>query len=283
MLSFSETLRRLRRDAGFASSRAFYRGRGGERAFGCTYKAYLNVEAGRSIPQSALALKILEALDAARDPKRLRDFVSSYLRSVLGRADLADFLARAAGAGEAAEPQSLLQKATETSFSTRAKPLTHEQAELLYRDAPAYWCFALLSNDLGHWDAAEVARRLGYPLKRVRSAMKALVEAALLSEDRGGRFFCPDCGKVFLYPREKFFMPRTLASLKGHWDTMAKSRGKTLFDRAVVLRASEGRLREYFPALAQKVYNAHLFCTDRAGRDTGIFVAEASVRRLRAL
>src|SRR5581483_5707266 len=104
MQDFAMTLRGLRERAGHASARAFFLARGGTRVFGCTYKAYLNIESGRSLPQPGLALKIAAELGVDAGSPQAQTFISSYLRTILGREELADFVLRVLSAGGASKP-----------------------------------------------------------------------------------------------------------------------------------------------------------------------------------
>ncbi len=274
---FSEILRRLREDAGFSSARAFYRARGGRGAFGCTYKAYLDLEGGRSHPQPELALRVAKALEV-RARGGAREFVAAYLGGVLRGTDLAEFLLRALR-GEPPGPADLFQKASESSFAGRCKALTHAQAELLYRDWGAYWCFTLLSNEEGHWRLGELAKACGLPAARAKSALGALSRAGLAARDKEGLHYCPDTGRVFTYPRDEFFKPRTFAALKSHWDTMAARRGRRLLGRRLIVRGSEPDLRAVLLDLAQTVDGAHIYALRERGPDTGLFIVSASARR----
>lgn len=277
-MAFSETLRRLRAQAGHSSARSFYRERGGRAFFGCTYKAYLDLEAGRSLPQPELALRAAKALGVRERPGWTREFVSSYLGGVLRGTGLAEFLLRALR-GEPPGPADLFQKASESSFAGRSKSLNHAQAELLYRDAGAYWCFTLLSNDEGHWSRTDLGKACGLSPAKAKAALASLRREGLAARDREGLYFCPDTGRVFLYPRDEFFKPRTFAALKGHWDRMAARRGSRILGRRVRIKGSEANLRAVFLDLAQTVNGAHLYAVREKGPDTGLFVVYAGARR----
>lgn len=281
MAPFAATLRALRAESGFDSARSFYRAAGAVKGLGCSYKAYLDCEAGRSLPQPRLALRLASALRLRADPRRSRAFVAAYLRSAVGREELSSFLIRALTEKAApAGPDALFRKASEQSFARRAMPLSEPQAELLYRDHAAYWCFTLLSNDRGAWTVAGLARHLGLGERAVRTGLKSLAALDLAERAKGGAYRCQHAGKVFTYPRERFFRPRRLARLKEHWSAMARRQGKTLYEESVVVGASESALRSQFSSLAEAVYGSHIYSRVEPAPDAGIFVIEASVRRL---
>ncbi|MBI4375487.1 MAG: hypothetical protein HY549_03460 [Elusimicrobia bacterium] len=284
MHGFAETVRRLRDGAGYSSARAFYRAKGGQNYFGCTYKAYLNIESGRSVPQPRLAYRIAAGLGLLADGSAVRNLVLSYLYSTIGSEDLAGFLAQVLSERAVASgPEVLFQKASASSMAARNRPLTQAQVSRLYGDEETYWCFTLLSNDYAHWTESDIVRSTGYSLKKVRAATEGLLEHGLIARDRNDKLYCPDTGKVFIMPREKFFRPRFLERLRQLWGGMSSRRGATLLHQGLVLRASESSLKESFPYLAQSVYGAHLYgkCSKAVGRpDTAMFVIEVMVKRL---
>lgn len=281
MSGFPEAVRRLREAAGFSSARSFYRGRGGQRFFGCTYKAYLNIEAGRSIPQPALALRIAEGLRVLETKDRARQFVTAYLASTVGTEELAGFLVRVLSEPKAETSEStLLQKASDSSFVERVKPLTHEQAELLCGDYAVYWCFALLSDEDRHFGIADISRLLRLDLGKCKAALGKLVKAELIAKDRDGLYSCPEAHKIFTYPRDKFFIPKKMAALKAHWSAMAARQGRMLFSRSLLIRASEGRLKHYFPQLISAINGVHLYSRRQPSKDSALFVLQGDVRRL---
>lgn len=281
MRDFARAIRDQRKEAGYSSARAFYRRLGGRSFFGCTYKAYLNIESGRSTPHPRLAWSIASALRVSDHRRRGRQFIASYLSSLIGSEDLTGFLIQVlSGKDLAVGSEAMFQKASESSMSARTMPLTQEQVRLLYNDEAPYWCFTILSNDYGHWSEAELAGLLGLSSARLRAALASLISAGLLAQDKDKKFFCPHTGKVFISPRKKFFRPRFLELLKGHWTSLADRRGKKLMTQAALLRAPEAEFREFLPYLAQSVYGAHLYAKKERGPDTALFVIEASVRKL---
>lgn len=278
MNEFALELGRQREAEGFASARAFYKARGG-RTFGCTYKAYLNLEAGRSVPQPALALRIAAALGVSGEAARARAYVGAYLKALVGRPELAGFLLRALGAADSPESRSTpFQRASELGLQEKVVPLTRRQADGLCADADLYWAWGVLSDDEGRWAPAALAKLLQLPAGRTRSALEALVKLGLLRREDGS-YFCEDAGKIFRFPRGSLYVPDYRKALRGHWTAMAARRGRSLLRRRIVLRASEAGLRRSFAYLAQAVNGFHIYSTIDPASDTGLFLAQAVVRR----
>src|SRR5438046_525980 len=143
MAVFDAALRELRRRAGFPSARAFFRARA--KGLGCTYKAYLDVEAGRSLPKPGLALALAGALGAGAGPRRGAAFAEAYLRSRLGDGELSALALAALAARPRTDPGSFFDRAAKRSYAVRPRlPLTRAQSGALDADAANYWCFTLL-------------------------------------------------------------------------------------------------------------------------------------------
>lgn len=283
VMTFAETLRRQREKIGYASARAFFR-RFGQGFFGCTYKAYLNVEAGRSTPQPRLAMRIALALRVQDDAARSKEFVAAYLQSLLGRNELASFLVRTLSAAPATPGRgSLFERAARKNFSAASVPLTERQADALCGSKEHYWAFTMLTNDHGRWSPAEMARRIGSTEPALRRALEDLRALKIARRAPGNRWFSPLAGRVFIFPRDKFFTPLYLPKLKAHWHEAAARGGSVLYTRHLVTRASEARLRGYFPHLARSVYGAHIYALTEKGEDTGFFTVSTTVRRLMPL
>lgn len=282
MTRFSIVLKRLRARAGHASARAFYRGAGGASSLCCTYKAYLDVEAGRSVPQSGLALRIARALELLPESRGGRAFVLAYLRSLIGRRTLADALL---GPFQLPLPRPAqdFRRAAERSFALRKPlPLTQRQADLVVSDAAHYWAFTLLLCSRERWSPPQLASRLGLSRRSVAAALAGLERAGLLAGDSEGSY-CPHIGRLITYPRDELYLPKLRRALRGHWDAMTARRGKVLFEQGVLLRAPEEAVRRLLPALVAGVNGSHIYSLRDGGPDTGLVACTALVRRIGGL
>lgn len=250
------------------------------RRLACTYKAYLNVESGRSLPQPELAGRIATALGLVAGSAGAAEFVKAYLRSLIGRPEFSGMLLRSLTGGSSSETDALFRRASELSFEHRKVPLTKEQAERILACAESYWCFTILSNERAGWTAKALAGMLGFSPDRILRALKDLAVAGLLRRDKSGLWFCLNVGGVFLYPRDKFYVPLYRAALTRQWEAMAKKRGETLSNHTLIMRASESGLRERFPSLAQGIYGSHIYALREKKPDSALFILEAKVRNL---
>ncbi len=92
---FAAVVSRLRRDAGHRTARAFYEALGGKDFFGCSYKAYSNLEGGVSIPQPRLVQRVAAALRLGVRRAPARSFARAYLRLILGSEEFLELAAEA--------------------------------------------------------------------------------------------------------------------------------------------------------------------------------------------
>ena len=81
---FAGVLARLRREQGFATAHAFYKARGGRRAFGVAFTNYLGLERGRSLPKGRRLEGLVAALGLDPASRAARELVLAYLSDVLG-------------------------------------------------------------------------------------------------------------------------------------------------------------------------------------------------------
>lgn len=270
MTPFSSVLRALRASAGFPSARAFYKAR----KLGCTYRALLDIEAGRSLPRPALARRLAAALGLAGPAAR--PFAVAYLNSLAGGSELAGLMLSALEPEGGPKNESLFRRAAEFGLQQRSRPLTRQQCELLVSDPAVYWCFTALSNDRGAWTAPELAKPLGLSPAAAREALRRLASAGLVEEDAGGRWRCPFVGAVFTFPRDRLFVPRYREALARLWSAAARPGLR----ETRLVESTEAALRALLPSMAQSVYGAHVYGRLHGGPDSAFFVVSTAVRRL---
>lgn len=282
MDDFSSLLRRLRERAGHPSAREFYRTAGGRAAFGCTYKQYLNIEAGRSTPRPRVVSALVSILRLWQDAETSRRFARAYLGSLLGAGDGLDFLLRSLEAPRKDAPAGPLKRAVARDWESRARPLTPAQSRLVRRDDATYWAFTLLESDSGSLSPEEASELLSIPAKALKVAMEDLRRARLVVQDSDGRYRCPQAGAIFIHERPpgQAEVAANLAELRRRWSAMGRRHGKVLFDQYLFLRASEAELKTHFPTLAGAVSDAEIYATIDRGEDTGFVLVESTVRRV---
>jgi hypothetical protein len=281
-MSFAEALREMRRDAGFATPRAFYNSRGGRRFFGCTYRQYSNVEAGRTLASPRLFEKVASALGLASDPARARRLCSAYLRAWLGDEALCSFMLRSLGAPRLAPPAGPMARAVAQSHKARLKSLTPEQTALITGSLEGHWAFAVLTHDDGRWTPAQLARVTRLSAAKLRRALERFAATGLFRRDSEGRYWCPEPEREFQLARTGLGPPN-LGGLRRHFQRLAARHGGARLVKNLCLRASEAELEAYLPQLLEPGYKGiGLLSAASAGPDTAFFQVETVVRKLMA-
>lgn len=276
MAAFASTLRDLRVQVGYTSARSFFKGRGGAPHFGCTYRQYVNVEAGRSLPGPRLLEKISVGLRLVENPERARLFFTAYLQSVSRSEDLVRLIVTAFSSpgGDAPLLGSMARQAEETT-----RVLTAQQSEFIASKAEHYWPFTLLAEDRGHWSAHEISHLTGLPEASIKKSLEKLAAFKLLKKDKEGKFFCPEAGALFRHPRDKIYNAE-LPTLRELWDQMAAKKGVELAETSYVARASEAELKQYIPMLLQSLKACCVCSRLEKGPDTAFFQLQVRVRKL---
>ena len=130
MPSFSESLRALRIQSGYPSSRGFFNGLGGRRFFGCTYRQYLNVERGSRTPSAVLMEKISVGLQLAmsHDRESAQNLLLAYLRSLVGDGALLKLIIQTM---RPSESSGSLTRSLGRRSNEGVVPLTREQSDFI--------------------------------------------------------------------------------------------------------------------------------------------------------
>lgn len=120
LAEFAAAARRCREEAGHPTARRFYQDLGGRPFFGCSCKAYLNLENGAGVPQPRLVERLVAGLRLAIGSRRVREFALAYLRLVFGEPELFDLAVAA-----------LRPKPARARRAVRPPPLSTEQGAAL--------------------------------------------------------------------------------------------------------------------------------------------------------
>lgn len=146
--AFAAVVRRLRTEAGYRTARAFYSGLGGKDFFGCSYKAYSNLEGGVSIPQPRLVARVAAALRLGVRRAPARSFAGAYLRLILGSEEFLDFAAEAVRPSAGARPGRARGREESVARKDEGTPLFDHPVLLRASEAELSQYFAQLSEAL---------------------------------------------------------------------------------------------------------------------------------------
>ncbi|MBI3547708.1 MAG: hypothetical protein HY078_01525 [Elusimicrobia bacterium] len=279
--TLAQTLIKLRAQAGYPSARAFFKDRGGQRHFGCTYRQYVNIERGRSTPGPRLLEKIAVGLRLLEDKENARDFFKAYLLAISKSADLVDLIVAAftptPDSMHKAQPE--MVSSLVRSFETKTKVLSREASEYIAASPDHFWPFTILENDSGHWEPQALADAAGLQAAKVKRTLERLVEFKLVQRDREGKYFIQDPDRVvFRHPSDRIFS--ATGPLTQMWEGMAAQDENPVLRSAFFARAAESEVRQYAPFLLKALWGASVVATTKKAPDTAFFLMQVSIRKV---
>lgn len=276
---FGETLAALRQGQGFANPFSFYNKRGGRAALGLSFPNYLRLERGKSLPQPQRLKALIDALGLRRGSPGAGKLVRSYLKAVLGGAELLDLLTGPAVQDPAPVSWTLAENAARQAISQRAVQLSLEQYRLLGKDPAAYACHAYLANTAAAVVKKDMALELGLPSKEVERALKALKTAGLADLD-GTKARSPLAGKFVTPPALTPALASAYAALQKHRARWCAEGGRVLHSPYLVLRAPRRKMESYLQHLADVVHLSAIYGDVKPGPDSAMFLVEGRVTQL---
>lgn len=178
--SFGETLVSLRSSQGFPTAYSFYKSREGRRTLGLTFRSYLNLEQGKTLPKAAALLSILSALGLGDHSPEARGLVEAYFTG-LGLSRLAQFLR----APDAPPDPTGLEYVARQELERRRAQLSLEQWRVRAGNFDAHACHLYLVNTPGGASLNALARRAGLTPAQAERAVRKLAGAGLATLSRG--------------------------------------------------------------------------------------------------
>ncbi len=275
MGEFSKNLIKARTASGFDTAYKFYHRNGGRGHFPFTFVHYTRIEKGVSMPAPAaveyifLALRLLPTQDISRQ------LLLSYLKDYLGRG--ADYiLGPLINAGGQPDADPLQWMKTHGS-----EHITPEEFKVMASDETTYWCAEALCNDAKAWTPQNLAAELDLKPEPVRKALEKLKKVGLAVSAGADKFKCRHAGKFFTWPGRLTGMRTFLDTIKGYWSKAGKDGGRELFERVELIRAEEGAVSNYRLQLAQTLDNANGCATHNKSDNTGFFLIETRIKKLK--
>lgn len=245
---FGSVLARIREERGFATPHAFYKRRDGRRNLKLTFRSYLDLEQGVSLPRRERLEAIVLALGLGEHSREARELVEAYFES-LGLKPLMRFLQ---GAPPAAQPEMALgQMAARHAVSEKSVHLTVAQWKLRADDFEAHACHMYLVNTPGGAAIHELPGPTGLSKPAVERAVKALA-AAGMAKISGGRVRSAFEKTLVKAPPKLPALVGLLAALDRHRERLTQH-GKPVHQAAITLRLAEpsvAHFKRYFDEFA---------------------------------
>ena len=128
---FSEALMQVRRNSGFRTAYRFYHGNGGETALGMTYRQYLLIEQGKTLPPFPRFRVLLHALRLIPNAAPANELIISWLKTMAGPPAFAEILAPLLYLKNSVPARSPLEDAVGRSLTGKRSFITPKQLEVI--------------------------------------------------------------------------------------------------------------------------------------------------------
>lgn len=276
---FSSVLIRLRREQGFATAHAFYKARGGRRAFGVAFTNYLGLERGRSLPKGPRLEGLVAALGLDPASRAARELVLAYMKDALGSAALLRPFETPPRPDPVPPGWQIAENAARQALGARSVRLTSEQYALLARDEATYACHVILANTRGWLETRELSRILDLSSADLKRRLTFLAKAALV-QVRGKKVRSPLAGRYIMPPLPSPAAAFSSSRLRKYRDEWARRRGRSVHQAYLILRAPEPKLRDYLGHLSDVVAMSALYGDVGRAEDSEVYLVEGKVTRL---
>lgn len=276
--AFGRLLAAARKEQGFRTPFALFRGCGGSRGLGLNYGSYLSLEKGGSLPKPRRLLALLSALGLKPQAERGQDLVRAYLRDLFGSDEFLGALSPR-GLADAASDWGLAKAAAKQAIGLRQAHLSLEQYRFLARDRAAYACHMYLKCTAGWQDRREVARTVGESRSEAERALKALAKAGLIKAS--GSRVRSNYERKFMAPLAA--TPATAAihaAITRHRSALASRKGSVFHRADLILRAPRRQMEAYFRHLADMVRMSSVYADSASREDSEVYLVEGRVSRI---
>lgn len=275
---FSETLVRLRKEAGFPTAYRFYHDNGGAAGLKISYRKYLLIEQGKNLPVVERVPNLLGALRLPDNTPGGRELTLAWLRTLAGEeiyGDLFRPLLTDQPVAELTAPEQTLRRA----MGERKFHLTEAQVMATLSSFETYKCNLVMSNDGGAWSAEELAGLLGIDKALAKGALEEFAEVGLAKRVKKGSYRSRTAGKMVVYPLTSQLRAGVREKLREYLKKLER-KGSGHYSSSILLRADSAALRAYFPMLKATVEAALAYSTTKKTRESAVFCVIGRVLKL---
>lgn len=276
---FSETLKRLRTEAGFPTAYRFYHANGGAAGLKLSYRKYLAMEQGKILPVFERLDLLISGLKVIRLGEAANELVVAWLKTTAGEKAFKLLLEPIINI-KATSSFSPMEKTVKRSISNRKYHVNVKQFGVIAENRENYLCFLALINDESKWRPADLAKFMELTPEATAKALEALAKVKLLKKYRDGRYDCPLCGMMLEYPNVQVLPPEMGKKFMGHFnDLLAK--GKPIWMRVGTVRADYDSLGDYLQLMQLNISAIGGYGITKATKKSALFAVKGSVELLR--
>ncbi|HNW44731.1 MAG TPA: hypothetical protein PKI19_09520 [Elusimicrobiales bacterium] len=275
---FSETLTRLRREAGFPTAYRFFHDNCGDKVLGMCYRKYLLMEQGRILPLFKHLRGFLFSLRLVRGSAPGAELVRAWLRTMAGEELYKEILEPLVPERREVLALSPSQKALKEAIAGKKFYMTVEQMALTVESAQSNLCYELLSNDSGVWTAARLAAEAGLKPAAAQKMLKKFAAVKLLRK-AGAGYKCPLAESLVEYPN-RAAAPELFARAMERHNELVKT-GKGAWFRRGIIRADADAMKDFYQLMAMNISSVTAFSIKQKTPKSALFAVEAKAVKIR--
>lgn len=277
---FSETLTKIRKEAGFPTAYRFYHDNGGAPALKVSYRKYLRMEQGRILPVIDRLKRFLFALRLLPQTSTANQLIIAWLKTMAGE-DAYDFVLAPLIAVKATKHGiSPLHKAMRRVLSEKKQYITPAQFRTILSSRDTYLCSVAMESDTGIWSPETLAKPLRITKKAAAKAMMTLAKAGMLKEVKKGFFKYALTAGMVEYPHLNSIEQSFQDKLAGYKKELADT-SKLHWARGCLIRADAAALRDFLPLMELNISTAQTYTITEKTENSAIFLVEGRVIKLR--
>ncbi|HNW42884.1 MAG TPA: hypothetical protein PKI19_00155 [Elusimicrobiales bacterium] len=277
---FSEMLGQLRTQAGFETAYKFYHKNGGQGVLKMSYRNYLNLEQGRSLPPLERLGTLTWALRIHHGSAEANALVSAWLRSMAGEDNFRDYLAPLLAPKPAEPPLSPASQALKKFVDAGTGPLSLEQVRAIHLSENHCLCATAMNCERGALSIRELAERLELPEATAAKVMRDLAGAKLVKEVKKDVYRNSAGMSCKRAPGGNIIPEDIKQKIRGTWRKL-EAAGKVVYPYRVIMRADEKDSAGLFNMMDTHMAAVQAYAVDKGSASTALFMVEARITRLR--
>ncbi|HNT98760.1 MAG TPA: hypothetical protein PKK31_10895 [Elusimicrobiales bacterium] len=277
---FSQTLVKLRKEAGFGTAYSFFHDNGGAPALKISYRNYLHMEQGKLLPVFSRLRLLLYPLRLVHRSSEAAGLVLAWLRTMAGDEPFEELISPLLAPRKDVIGVSPMHKAAKKALDSRKYYLNAGQTRVITADDDTYLCYVALSNDTGAWKVRELAGALKMPEARAAKALAALKREKVVRETRKGVFRCPFAGMMIEFPHLAT-LPRDMHRRMDELEDRLERSGRPVWLRSGIIRADAGAFRDFLPVMGLNISTAQTYAVTEKSADSALFFIGGRVTKIR--
>lgn len=277
---FSETLTRLRKEAGFPTAYRFYHDNGGEPVLKISYRKYLAIEQGKNLPVFCRLRGFLFGLRIVPNGPAGLTLVTAWLRTMAGEENYREILEPILAKAVPAARMTPMHKAIKSALAGKKHFITPAQLAVISANMENYVCFLAMSNDTGGWTAAKLAPLLGLRELACARALQALAAAKICKLNKPGDYRCPLAAKMVEYPQMSADAKIMIEKLLKYQEELIAAGSRTWMRRGII-RADADNLCNFFPLMGLNLSAAHTYAITEKSKKSALYAVDGRITKLK--